>query len=476
MAPSGSRDLTAARVAWDAWRATRSDSTAIVARQTARLEVLIRHARRNSRFYAEHYRAVPPGPIGLEEFYQLPPVTKPELMARFDDWVTDPNVTQAGVEQFVADLHNLGQDFLNQYVVFTTSGSTGVPALIVQDRRAVAVMTGLSYVRALGALTPGLLARMLTRQPRQAAVFASGGHFLTTTMFQRRLRTAPFRRRIARFYSVLDPLPRLVEELNAFQPAFLGTYASVLAALTAEQEAGRLRISPLVITSGGELLSPAVQRRAEEAFGCLVNQSYAASEAMPLALPCRYGRLHLNSDWFLVEPINAQGGPVPPGTRSDSLLVTNLANHVQPVIRYQLGDSVVISDRRCACGSPLATISVEGRTDEILRLPGTGGSEATLLPMAVATVVEETRGVRRYQVLQTAGDVLTVRLDHDPGTDRAQVWDQVRAGLADLLRAHGVVDVKLRLADEPPQVNPRSGKLRHVVRSLPPAGLGAPPA
>jgi hypothetical protein len=58
-------------------------------------------------------------------------------------------------------------------VVFTTSGSTGVPALLVQDRRAIAVMTGLSYVRALGALTPGLLARMLTRQPRQAAVFAS---------------------------------------------------------------------------------------------------------------------------------------------------------------------------------------------------------------------------------------------------------------------------------------------------------------
>ena len=35
-------------------------------------------------------------------------------------------------------------------------------------------------------------------------------------------------------------------------------------------------------------------------------------------------------------------------------------------------------------------------------------------PMAVATVVEDTRGVRRYQVLQTATDVLTVRHDHDP--------------------------------------------------------------
>jgi phenylacetate-coenzyme A ligase PaaK-like adenylate-forming protein len=462
----GSRELTAPRVAWDAWRSTSSGSTAVAARQAARLEALVRHTREASRFYAEHYRAFPPGPIGLEVFYQLPPVTKPELMARFDDWVTDPSVTRAGVEQFVADLDNLGQDFLGRYVVFTTSGSTGVPALLVQDRRAIAVMTGLSYVRALGALTPRLVAQMLTRQPRQAAVFATGGHFLSTTMFQRRLRTAPFRRRIARFYSVLDPLPKLVDEVNAFQPAFLATYASVLATLTVEQEAGRLRISPLVITSGGELLSPAVQRRAEQAFGCLVNQSYAASEAMPLALPCRYGLLHLNSDWFVVEPIDAHGRAVPPGTRSDSLLVTNLANYVQPVIRYQLGDSVVISDRGCACGSPLATISVEGRTDEILRLPHAGGGEAVLLPMAVATVVEETPGVRRYQVLQTAADVLTVRLDHDPGADRAEVWQRVRAGLTDLLHAHGAVDVRLQLVTEPPQVNPRSGKLRHVLRSM----------
>jgi phenylacetate-coenzyme A ligase PaaK-like adenylate-forming protein len=474
MEGSGSQELTPLRVAWDAWRATRGGPAAIAARQAARLEALVRHARLASRFYAEHYREVPPGPIGPQGFYHLPSVTKPELMARFDDWVTDQGVTQAGVERFVADLDNLGRDFLGRYVVFTTSGSTGVPALLVQDRRAVAVMTGLIYVRAVGAITPRLLARMLTRVPRQAAVFASGGHFLSTTMFERRLRMAPFRRRIARFFSVLDPLPKLVDQLNAFQAALLGTYATALAALTAEQEAGRLHISPLVITSGGELLTPAVQRRAEEAFGCLVNQSYAASEAMPLALPCKYGRLHLNSDWFVVEPIDTAGRLVPSGTRSDALLVTNLANYVQPVIRYQLGDSVVISDHGCACGTPLATISVEGRTDEILRFPLAGGGEAVVVPMAVATAVEEARGVRRYQVLQTAADVLTIRLDHDPGTDRAEIWKRVRARLANLLQAHGAVDVKVRLADEPPYVNLRSGKLRHVLQALPSVAFSRP--
>jgi hypothetical protein len=124
---------------------------------------------------------------------------------------------------------------------------------------------------------------------------------------------------------------------HARLPAFLGTYASVLAALTAEREAGRLRLSPLVITSGGELLSPAVQRRAEVAFGCLVNQSYAASEAMPLGLPCRYGRLHLNSfarrdgDWC--------GGPYPQDLR---LCVTPLL--------ATAGNLPLLAARRAAVG------------------------------------------------------------------------------------------------------------------------------
>jgi phenylacetate-coenzyme A ligase PaaK-like adenylate-forming protein len=95
------------------------------------------------------------------------------------------------------------------------------------------------------------------------------------------------------------------------------------------------------------------------------------------------GRLHLNSDWLLTEPIDATGQPVPPGSRSEALLVTNLANFVQPVIRYQLGDSVVLSRETCWRGSPLETISVEGRSDEILRIPRSDGGEVVLLPMAM---------------------------------------------------------------------------------------------
>ena len=467
MDPRG-RSSTTAGVAWDAWRATRGGAGAIGARQAARLDALVAHARAASRFYAEHYREMPRGPVGTR-LADLPPTGKPALMERFDDWVTDPAVTRAGVERFVADLDNVGKDFLGRYVVFTTSGSTGVPALLVQDRRAIAVMTGLAYVRSGAALTPGVLARSLARGSRQASVFARGGHFLSATMYERRVRERPLRRRLTRYFSVLDPLPVLVEQLNDFQPVLLGTYASVIAALADEQEAGRLRISPLVIASGGERLLPAARRRAEAVFGARVVEAYGASEALPIAQPCRRGRLHVNSDWFIVEPVDAAGRPVPRGVRSDTVLVTNLANRVQPVIRYDLGDSVVMPAERCACGSALPTIQVEGRTDEIVRVPRPGGGEVALLPMPLATVVEETPGVRRYQVQQSAPAALTVRLESDPGADRDVVWQGVRDRLRDLLSAQGADGVTLELADEAPRANPRSGKLRHVLALAPPS-------
>jgi phenylacetate-coenzyme A ligase PaaK-like adenylate-forming protein len=153
------------------------------------------------------------------------------------------------------------------------------------------------------------------------------------------------------------------------------------------------------------------------------------------------------------------------GQRSDSVLLTNLANYVQPVIRYRLGDSVVLAAGPCGCGSALPTIRVEGRTDEILRVPRAGGGVVVLVPMGVATVVEETPGVRRYQVLQTAPARLTIRLEPDSGVDRAEVWTRVRERLTGFLRARDAAGVVLELAAEAPEANPRSGKLRHV-RSL----------
>jgi phenylacetate-coenzyme A ligase PaaK-like adenylate-forming protein len=452
------QNLTSLRVAWDARRTARGGAMAIASRQQQRLADLVAFARTHSRYYAERYRDLPTATTDLR---QLPPVTKPELMARFDDWVTDPAVTRAGVEAFVADPSRIGQDYLDRYVVFTTSGSTGVPALLVQDRRALAVMNGLAYMRGVGVISTGDLWRVLRAGGRQAAIFATGGHFLGATMMARR-RSRRWRSKIARIFSVLTPLEELVHELNAFQPALLGSYASALALLAEEQLAGRLHIQPVVVSSAGETLTPTMRARVEQAWDCRVFESYGASEATPLALPCRHGRMHVNADWFILEPIDASYQPVPPGQTSHSMLLTNLANQVQPIIRYELGDRVVMSGEPCSCGSPLPTVQVEGRTDEILAFVTPDGRDVHLLPMGLATVIEETPGVRRFQAIQRGPMELVVRLEaHTPGAEQA-VWPLVQARVRDYLVAQGLAALWVERAAEPPRPDPRSGKFRHV--------------
>lgn len=459
---------TALAVAWDAWHATRAGSEGIAARQYARFVDLVAFARTHARFYAERYHHLPDS---ITDLRLLPPVTKPELMARFDDWVTDPAVTRPSVEAFIADLANVGHDYLDRYVVFTTSGSSGVPAILVQDRGALAVAIGVASARSRGVITPHDLWRMLRGGMRIAAIYATGGHFLAYTMLQRRMRQHPIRCRYTRIFSVFTPLPTLVRALNAFQPTLIGSYASALDVLAQEQEAGRLAIHPVMITSGGEWLAPATRTYIARVFGCSILDSYAASEAMPIALPCRHGRLHVNSDWFVLEPVDESYQPVPTGQLSHSLLVTNLANRVQPIIRYDLGDRVIIGAESCACGSPLPTIQVEGRTDEILAFPTSHGEPIQILPMALSTVVEAAPGVSRCQVIQTAPNDLTVRLETSVGADRASVWNDVQRRLHAFFAAQDVAGVRLSLTDERPMLHPVSGKFRHVWSE---AGQAAP--
>jgi phenylacetate-CoA ligase len=157
-------------------------------------------------------------PERLSEIRQLPGVTKAELMPHFDDWVTDPSVTRVQIEVFLADPGNVGRDFLGRYVVCTTSGATGIPAIVVHEHTALVVYNVLGYARSLPALllSPGPVWALLRGRGRLAAVFVTGGHFLGNTMMARRIRKMPWRGRMQRIFSALAPIEELVSDLNAF--------------------------------------------------------------------------------------------------------------------------------------------------------------------------------------------------------------------------------------------------------------------
>src|SRR5690606_20315771 len=148
---------------------------------------------------------------------------------------------------------------------------------------------------------------------RMALVAATGGHFAGLVWWQRLCRMYPMLAAQARVFSILEPLDALCAALAEWNPTSIASYPTVLVQLPDEQRAGRLRLAPRSLLSGGEGLSDHDRRAIEEAFGCAVVEDYGASECLNIAHGCGEGRLHVHDDWVVVEPVDERMRPVPSG-------------------------------------------------------------------------------------------------------------------------------------------------------------------
>lgn len=413
------QSLAACADVWASGFAGRSQLEATARRRT---EDLIGFARTHSRFYARSLRGLPRRVASLSD---VPPTNKSELMSRFDEWVCDPAVSASVVREFTADESRAGLPLLGRYAVWTTSGTTGDPGVFVHDGQALAVYDALELLRFRRGIPFAPGASWSSRE-RHAVVSASGGHFLGNASVRRMRALCPWLRDRLRLFSILDPLPALVRALNEFRPTWLATYPTAALLLAGEQAGGRLDIAPGELRVGGEQLTEAERRHLERSFSCVVRNDYGCSEFPPVTWECHLGAMHVNSDWCVLEPVDRRMRPTPAGSPSHTVLLTNLANRIQPIIRYDLGDSVTWLADPCNCGSPHPAIRVRGRCDETLSLSGDDGRSVSLLPLALTTVLEEQAEVFRFQLFRTNDAALELRLP----PNRVESADEGRALVA----------------------------------------------
>ena len=428
----------------------------VMERQRARLAEAVASARANSPYYRELYAGLPER---VEDATLLPVTSKRKLMARFDDWVTDREVTIEKARAFVDNPDLIGERFLGKYTLLTTSGTTGTPGIFLLDDRTMAVTTAL-MLRLLSAwLDLGDIPRILAGRGRLAMVNAMGGHFASAVAATRLSRQRGKRVRVV---PVHTPLEKLVAELNQFRPILLAPYASIGALLASEQEAGRLRIRPVMLVLSAEGLPPGEYDRIGQAFKAKVRHSYAATECPFISYSCEHKWLHVNSDWVVLEPVEADYRPTPPGQQSHTVLVSNLANRVQPILRYDLGDSVLQQPDPCPCGNPLPAIRVQGRAADVLTFPTAHGEKATIAPLVFVALVDRIPGIEISQIVQATPTSLRVRLRFAAGVDTDRVWHAVQTEIRQLLTEHRLDHLAVERAEEPPEQSP-GGKYRAVI-------------
>lgn len=267
--------------------------------------------------------------------------------------------------------------------------------------------------------------------------------------------------------SFLADDPELVSGLYEYQPHVLIAYASQLDNLAVM--AHRLKLAPTLrqVVNNSETLGRRARKRVEQAFGVPLLDNYATGECMFLSHGCPAGPgAHLNADWAILEVVDANHQPVPPGQLGEKVLITNLANDVQPIIRYEISDLVKMSTEPCACGSRLPKIAeIQGRGTDTFWV-GENGDRRQITAFLFKNAADYMHHVREWQAVQEERNRIHVRLlplpavELNPTETKAKFIAQLRQqGLPSFVQ----VDVSLVPELLP---DPQSRKLKRIISKV----------
>ena len=409
--------------------------------QQDRALAIARHAFRTSPFYRDSF--VRAG-IDIRDLADpqvlaaLPIVDKSDLRDNFDR-VRSHEVSARDVE------------------IKTTGGSTGEPLTVLYDRRVGELAIGWR-MRLWWDVHPGV--------PR-AKVWRSGPMAASRRRKVRHLLAWPSPR-INLNANRMDEaeIGRFLDEWQRVRPQLLmGYVGGLLEVARFVLASGRRPAPPQAIEATAAPVSEAQKAMLTEAFGAPVYDVYQSTEVPVMAAECaRRNGLHVLADTRLLEIVDDEGRPVPPG-EPGTVVVTDLRNRAFPLIRYRQGDVTSWKVDGCGCGMPFPVLNpVRGRVTDNLHFP----SGLTVAGDGMTTIFDPwPRAVRQFQLVQHRDHSLTLRCvpGDDPRADA--IMRQVAAGLEQTVRRE--VPVRLEIVDVIPHDR---GKTRFIVRE----GAGPLPA
>lgn len=417
--------------------------------QQNRLQELVRYVKANSPFFSELY-----GELDDEiKLSDLPPTNKQQLMQNFDEWFTDREITKAKVDCFMSDLTNVGKKLDGKYLVYTTSGSTGNPCIVLYDETTINVSSAIGVLRSFA--RPQDMREFMKSGGKTLALFADNGFYLGTGSVRYNLRKMPWKKNKMKTFDVRKPPQEIVDLLNEYQPSMIGCYPTAMEILAAEQEKGNLHIHPAIIMTGGEKLNDDVREYLSNVFDCYVQTNYSCTEGGTIACECTEKHFHINDDWVIIEAVDENNNAVPFGTQSAKILLTNLANYICPIIRFEITDRVVLHDEPCSCGNTKPWLILEGRTDDIL----TFSNGTRIAPLSLYAVIKEVNGIDRFQLVQMDDDRLELRIDAE---DRLIAFANAKKVVEQYLSDNGISS-EVYLSEKSPEANPISGKFKHII-------------
>ncbi|WP_119389566.1 phenylacetate--CoA ligase family protein [Taklimakanibacter lacteus] len=358
----------------------------IEAYQRQQLSQLLHHAAHTTSFYRDRLSKVllQSGRVDWDRWHEVPVLTRSDVRSR------QAEMTSSAIPQVHGRLTQV-----------STSGTSGVPITVTATRLADIARNvarwRLHSWHELDWSKPMALA--LGQDPGKSVwpdgrVFKPWGPYWVS------------HRGLRHVIEVITPVDRLVEWLNRTGAAYFTAMPVTLAAVAEESVRQGKQIKLGATISFGMQARPEYRRVVQERLDVPIIEVYGSEECGPIAMQCRKGALHINSELVRVEIVDDDGSPCPPGVQG-RVIVTVLHNAAQPLIRYEQGDLAALAES-CDCGLQLPVLGpVSGRIRHLFQF-GEGGR---FMPSGHVTteIVGAHLRASWYQIAQTGLNRVEVR-------------------------------------------------------------------
>ena len=185
---------------------------------------------------------------------------------------------------------------------------------------------------------------------------------------------------------------------------FIESYPTALMAYAKHLEKRPKSIKAVFTT--GELLHPHQRSLLESKFGCRVISYYGSNEINGLAFECREGRMHVAEEHVIMETVDESGRQV--WDKPGRIIITNLDNHAMPLIRYEIGDSGILTRETCPCGrAHIHLKKIIGRTQDSLINPSGDELPVTFFEGRFRSLTT----IGRIQLVQKSASEIEVHYD-----------------------------------------------------------------
>jgi phenylacetate-CoA ligase len=213
-----------------------------------------------------------------------------------------------------------------------------------------------------------------------------------------------------RYYSTFhikdDYLKYYIENLIKFKPEYIIGFPTSLDELAKYGKRNNIQFPENMVKAiftTSETVTKEIRKNIEEFFKANLFNQYSASEGAPIITECLNHRLHLELQSGVFEVLNENNLP----SKNGRLVVTSFTTFGTPLIRYDIGDIVELSDEKCPCGNhnPLVK-QIIGRIDDYVYSPENGKINLT----NIANAIKDINGIIKMQIIQDLINEINIKL------------------------------------------------------------------